>query len=107
MFQFKAYDVNLVRKSSYNEGDNNEFMEAFINVYENGNYDGLQIYINVKGNKGYFRWCSDKIHEFYSLRNAANEVIQGCVETIKKSTNYNNRKFLDGTAHSILNSLFV
>ena len=84
--------------------DNSLFLSNYF--FDLDEYDDLKC-INVKGNKGYFRWCSDKIHEFYSLRSAANEVIQGCVETIKKSTNYNNRKFLDGTAHSILNSLFV
>ena len=107
MFQFKAYDVNIVRNSSYPEGDNDEFMEAFVNVYENGVYDNIQVYVKVKNGKGYFCWCSDKMHELKCLRSAAVEVIQDCFESVKKYKDYEDRNFLEGASHRILNCLFV
>ncbi len=106
MYNFKAYDVNIYKSSSHNEGDPSESMEADINVYKDGIND-IQVYVRLKNGKGYFRWCDDKVHEFYTLRSAAFTVIQEAVESIKKSKTYDDRKFLDGTAHNILNSLFV
>lgn len=112
MYNFKVDTVNIIKASQYNEGDKNEYMEAFINVYKDGVYDGIginQIYVKVNNYKGYFRWCDDKIHEFTSLRNAAIEVIQACIESIKNSKpcSYEDRKFLEGSAHNILNSLIA
>lgn len=109
MYNFKAYEVNIYKTSPYNEGDISESMEAFINIYKDGIYDYIespQIYVRLKGGKGYFRWCDNKIHEIHSLRSAAISVIQECVESIKKSKSYEDRPFLTGVAHNILNSLF-
>ena len=108
MFKFKPYNCFINKLSPYNEGDDNEHMEAQIRVYteDEKDYKSTSIFVRICNGKSYFRVHGlDEHFRFDCLRASAIEVIKQCSEKLINGDKYKDVEYLDGIAHNILESL--